>query len=837
MVSILRLSYQRILHQISVLLPVKQLKSVFFGSIVVILLFQLFLLNKSHGIVKINTGGNNNQPSNEILIIDKSTPVSSHYKHLLNKYSENFPTLPFNKKCDLYFDELYKQNEDWEVVDVSKDHNKEYNKEAFNYDKFIKDKIDEYKKKNEGKEPTDGKKAEFELEFQKVLETTNEAEQGMIDAVTHLRVFGKCYLNDQSYSNSIFSNWLNDKDAQKQDDEKIDMCYDIEQRLFPWLSRELPVFKRWTGDTIIGIPKMSKYVDETYDDVDIPWSSKNGESEDSVDLNSKETNKDPQVTKVDRFSSRFGKRYERKDCFLNKWRSMLNGKGIVLSAADKYEGDLIGLIRILRALNNKIPVQIVHKGDLSEKVQNNLIKVARSDEVKVPKYLFDKVKDHSPQNFPKQEIWFVNAKRCIRPEYRGNFNMYANKLIAYLFNSFDDILLMDTDSIPLIKPIEFFKSGPYQRTQTIFFKDRYNMEKVSKHDSEYFKRLMPGKIDESLYTVPRATNNTFENRYIKNQFRHVMEAGVVGIKRSTHFIGILTSIQLNFWTATNSRIWGDKELFWLGQSISGNENYEFNKYDVVAVGELTPMEERPRNTIAHELCSTHPGHLSGDDDYTLMWINSGMRFCKVDTWNGDVQDERMKKKAKDAKELESFYKNPVKINAALIPPGGDRSKPNNNQEPAFGWIMTPPCKGYYWCAYDILGGSTDPRDRGAYVEYDNVTEFRNEYLGKLWLNQDLVDLSKYDKEILKDQENLKLKQKEEEEKKQKEKQQKEQIEKEEKLKAEKIAKEEAEAKKQAEAEAEAEAKKQEEAAPQPQVEPNPNPNPDSIPIPEAADKI
>ncbi len=783
MVSILRLNYQRVLHQIATLMPLRQLKNIFIGSILIILALQIYLLNKSSFTGTYKLGG-----SNEIVIVDKTTPVSSHYKYILDKYSESFPALPFNKKCELYFDELYKLNHDWEVVDIQKDTNKDYNKDAFNHDQFMRNKIQEYKKNNEDKEPSDGKKAEFELDFQKMVEVTLGAEQNMIDAVTHLRVFGKCYLNDHGVSSSVLSNWFSEKEAKKQDEEKIDMCYDIEQRLFPWLSRELPVFKRWSGESIIGIPKMSKYVDEIYEDVDLPYSVKNGEEVSDDQTTDKDTG-----TKVDKFNARLlSKRYARSNCFLNTWRSMLNGKGIVLSAADKYESDLVGLLRVLRALNNKLPIQIVHKGDLSEKVQDNLVKVARADDVQVPKYLYDQIKDFTPQNFPKQEIWFVNAKRCIRNEYRGNFNMYANKLIAYLFNSFDDILLMDTDSIPLVKPIELFKSGPYQRTQTIFFKDRFNVEKVSKHDSEYFKRLMPSKIDESLFTIPKTTNHTLENRYIKNQFRHVMEAGMVGIKRSTHFIGILTSIQLNFWTATNSRIWGDKELFWLGQSISGNENYEFNKYDVVAVGELTPMEDRPRNTIAHELCSTHPGHLSGDDDFTLLWINSGMRYCKVDTWEGDMDQERIKKKFKSVKEVETYYKNPVKINAALIPPGGDRSKPNGKDEPAFGWIMTPPCKGYLWCAYDILGGSTDPKDRGAYVEYDNVTEYRNEYLGKLWLNQDLVDLSKYEVQIKVDEEKERVKKVKEdnekklrEEKEKKEKEERERREKEEKEKKEK----------------------------------------------------
>jgi alpha 1,3-mannosyltransferase len=716
------------LHLLGTRVPAQRLKSLVMVLALTIVGYQLLLL-ASPSRVPLTYPGQASQGA-IVLVVDKETSASTHYKHILEKMGESFPSKPLQEKCDFYFDELYRLNEDWEVMDTSKDANKDYKKEAFNHDQFIKDKVKDYKEEH-NEEPSDGKKAEFEQQYNKLTELTLKTEQRMIDAVTHLRVYGQCYLRD--HGSRVISNFLggSQKATDSISDGSFDLCYDVEQRLFPWLSRELPTFKRWDGSIIKGIPKMSKYVSE-YDDEDIPFTPKNVfDDTEGVGL------------------SRLGKRSSRNECFMNQWRSSLNGKGIVLSVADKYEHDITGLLRVLRALNNKLPIQLVHKGDLSEQVQERIVKVARSEEAEVPLFSYDRVQNDVPHNFPKQEVWFVNAKRCIRKEYNGNFNGYANKLIAYLFNSFDDTILMDTDSVPLVKPSYFFKMGPYQRTKTIFFKDRFNAEKVSKHDSQFFVKLMPNSIDTAMFEIPKATNFTLEhNRYIKGQYRHLMEAGVVGIKRSTHFIGILTSVQMNFWSATNSRIWGDKELFWLGQSISGNENYEFNKYDVVAVGELTPMEDRPRNTIAHELCSTHPGHLSGDDDYTLLWINSGMRFCKVDdSWDGDMDQPRNKKYFKDSGELQAFYKQPVKISAALIPPGGDRVVENNNDEPAKGWVMTPSCKGYLWCAYDIVGGSTDPLDRGTFVEYDNVTEYINGYLGKLWLNQELVQVSKYDVEL------------------------------------------------------------------------------------------
>lgn len=685
-----------------------------------------------------------NAKADKIIIIDEKTRTSTHYKHLLKKFGSKLPRLSFNQKCELYFDELYKLNHDWEVIDVTElDYNKDYKTETFDKKKFIEDQIKEYKKKNEDKEPNDGELAEFNKKYDEYAKNTYKIEQNMIDAVTHLRVFGQCYLKDDS--NSIL-NWFSSEDKTEKTNKKqainIDTCYDVEQRLFPWISREFPAFTRWDGETVYGIPRMSEYVD-TYDDYDeqLPENPKDEYSKaDSEDFNIKEGDG----------KEKNEKRAVRKNCFLNSWRKALNGKGIVISAADKHLDDLSGLIRVLRALNNKLPIQIVHKGDLSKDVMTKLVNEARTEQIKIPKDIYDKVKYQVPINFPKQEIWFVDAKRCVRKEYRDKFNSFANKLIAYLFNSFDEILLMDTDAVPLVKPIELMKLGPYKRTETVFFKDRFNHERVSAHDTTFFKNLMPSNIDESLFDISPVGNLTLNNRYMSGQFRHSMEAGVVGIKRSTHFIGILTSIQINFWDATSRRIWGDKELFWLGQSVAGNENYEFNKNNVVSVGTLTPMSDRPRNTIAHELCSTHPGHLSGDDDFTLLWINSGFKYCKIgDAWEKDYERDEVKHMFGDKEAVHKGYSEPMRINAALLPPNGDREVQNDLNEPRMGWTMTPKCSMYMWCAYDIIGASTDPLDRGFYIEYDKDTENRNFYLGKLWLNQDLVDKKKYEQDAAK----------------------------------------------------------------------------------------
>jgi alpha 1,3-mannosyltransferase len=662
---------------------------------------------------------------NLTMLMNNNVTFSTNYKDMLDKMGTGVMSNPLREKCASYFDDLNKLNENWETIESGV--NNSYIRGIVAHDDFIRFKVDWYKKEHNNEEPSEGEKAQFEQVYSEMEERMKTSEQAAIDAVTHLRVYDQCFLRDQVPGGiaSIFGG--------SHKGSSSNLCYELEKKLFPWLSRELPIFKRWDGTVRTGIPTMSKFVDA--DDDDIP--TNDSDAPFFVEINPKD------------------------GCFMDSWRSNLNGKGIVLSVTDWVEQDAIALIRVLRALNNKLPIQMVHKGDLSEEVQQRIVEVARSEEFQVPLFLYGKIRDEVPKEFPKQEVWFVDVKECISEKYRRFRSQLSDKLVAYLFNSFDDTLLMDTGSVPLVKPSYFFNMRPYERTSTIFFKDRFTSVKGSKSDSDFFAKLMPTAIDTAMFGIPKVSSFTLDqNRYMKNQYQHVMDAGVIGIKRSSHFIGIVLSVQMNYWVATASRTLGEYEFFWLGQSISGNENYEFNKHNAVAVGELTPLSKRPQNTIGHELCSTNVGHLSGDDDHTLLWINSGMRNCKVhESWEGEISRLRNEKQFRKAKELQDSYKQPVKINAALLPPDGDRLVINDKDEPAKGWVNGP-SSNYYWvkahsplchnglqCAYDVIGGSMDPLDHGMYVKYDNVREDIYAYLGKLWLNQDLVPISQYEVEL------------------------------------------------------------------------------------------
>lgn len=63
--------------------------------------------------------------------------------------------------------------------------------------------------------------------------------------------------------------------------------------------------------------------------------------------------------------------------FWEEFRKHMKGRGIVISIGEGGVNETKRLIKVLRYLNNTLPTQLVHKGDLSKNSMKELIDVAR----------------------------------------------------------------------------------------------------------------------------------------------------------------------------------------------------------------------------------------------------------------------------------------------------------------------------------------------------------------------------------------------------------------------------------------------------------------------------
>lgn len=428
--------------------------------------------------------------------------------------------------------------------------------------------------------------------------------------------------------------------------------------------------------------------------------------------------------------------YSQGDCFLQQIYNQAQGQGIVVSAKNSHYQQLVSLLLTLRILNNTLPIQIVHRGDLSRSRQLQLTRLSRLDLLQMinenteyvePLIGLENYNQTMLKNsqYPRLDIQFLNIKPTISKDFTRQFKQYSNKLLATLFTTFKEAIIMDADVILFKPPQELLSIPEYKSTGAFFFKDRELINRSSDEDKIFWKKLMPlGK--ESIFNIQQPSDQTFNNRYFHG-FTHLVEAGIVLMDRSTHFPGILHSLQLSLWRTATKRVWGDKELFWLSQAISGTDSYSFNKDAAGAVGELITSDG------VQKICSNQPVHLYND---SLLWINSGFKYCK----NGGASRDLKYFEGMDMPTLVEKYKGPLNVSAVVVPPHVDElylswtkeMEELESEERIQGWYNTAMCAGYTYCAASpvVVNGE---KKYGKVVEFSQIEQLNYNALGKAWM--------------------------------------------------------------------------------------------------------
>lgn len=604
------------------------------------------------------------------------SPLLSNIRTRLEVYDEIFSQVSmydflntelYEGRCLVYFNHLSMSMPDWLI---NPHENVDVNNDSFNtFEEYEKKRLgkwaDEVKEAEEKKEtpPTKPTVALMKKDFASIVDRMRKDEQLLHDFVSHVRVFDRCYLDGYtSESGNSKSKFVSQQrnfirgaiNFQPSPEEAVSekniykspvACSEIEKKIFPFISREFPVFTRWDGSVHF-----------------FPNSEYSG--------------------------------LPNRECFMNDFRKRINGKGIVLTVGDGQIEDASRLIRVLRYFHNTYPIQVVFHSSLSEASKGKLKQVARD----------------VYHDFPPQDLWFVDVKRCIKPAFLNKFHGFANKMLAMLFNSFEEILLLDADAGLLKDPQYFFSLQKYVDKGAYFYRDRAAMDHRGSSDIKFFMKMMPSIEDSIVFNIDQTTNYTLDNGFFHGM-GHYMESGIVVLNRKKHFIQPLMLSVISFYHPVNGRVYGDKEMFWLAVAMSGRNDYHFNELPSAAIGEIMPASDFDNPHMkAQVVCSAHPAHISGDDEKTLVWVNSGFRHCgqagKPDfNFKKDFQIRAFYKKYKILREFSVFYSSPINAKVVLFPPFNPTgSIPNDDHEPANFWEMTGYCNGYMWCAYSRIGG-------------------------------------------------------------------------------------------------------------------------------------
>ncbi|SCU86648.1 LAME_0D07074g1_1 [Lachancea meyersii CBS 8951] len=393
--------------------------------------------------------------------------------------------------------------------------------------------------------------------------------------------------------------------------------------------------------------------------------------------------------------------------FLDNWKRLsqrssgTTSRGIVLSFPDSHVSMAIRLLKVLEHQKNQLPIQVVHKGDLSFESQQQI-----------------------SQALPKgQNLWFVNVKTMLDERFASDFHTYRNKWLAVLFNTFHELVFIDADAVSILPMNSYFAFEEYKKTGTLFFQDRAFAHKFdfsycvpelkalqpTPFETKHFDRTMP--IDAQLMlSMDSTTEQSIIQSLFVGQQRHHMDSGLLAVDKSKHMSALLAGVFLNLAPKLSRCAHGDKEFLWLAFLLTNHE-YKFHPTAASAIG---------RADESNEICSVQLGHTSTDG--SLLWFNSGFRFCKFSDgadydWDAYKKDE-LRSRFSSIDAAREFYKSMVNIESAVIP------DPSINP---WGGGFADLCIGYTYCAKTSAGA-------GEIVHFPAYAQERINAIGKVWMD-------------------------------------------------------------------------------------------------------
>ncbi|CAN3503897.1 hypothetical protein DICA1_F12772 [Diutina catenulata] len=525
-----------------------------------------------------------------------------------------------------------------------------------------------------------------------LVEQDRNTTRRLTDIMTVVRMYNTCYLDPKL-------------------DGEFDDTEEIERRVFPYLTGKEPTFQLYDG---------------------------------------------PIQTEVPVYDASHQPREVKSQGFWNQYRSKFNGRGIVVTAYDHHDGELIAEIYNLRMLNTSLPMQVVHYNDIGPRFKEKIIRAARD-----PMPLADNPPPGVTPDMNPIEVWFVEVEESVDTDLRAKFHSFGNKFLAVMYNSFEEMLFLDCDLLVFKKPEVFFDMTGYKETGALFWQDRHTSWGLNRRDPDIYTALMPPAVEEEWFGTKQATNHTLGLNFFRFGTKERQESGVLVIDRMDHLSSLFMAAEIFFFDKTKHKFHGDKECFWLGFTINGDENYAWNKNAGATIGNPTKdrgwvFKSNNERRRSMEICSVQIAHIDSDDG-ELAWINGGGLNKGKTLWNNweNKYDERMRFDwIKSAEDFGKYGDSGLDPQYMLIPADDwergivgvhhDGHKPlgfNVEEEPVESWEMFGNLNAL-WCGRTTTGGRTEEGDSneisGTLIELRPEVRDYVRYLSTLLYEQNML---------------------------------------------------------------------------------------------------
>ncbi|KAE8451530.1 hypothetical protein EG329_003603 [Mollisiaceae sp. DMI_Dod_QoI] len=265
-------------------------------------------------------------------------------------------------------------------------------------------------------------------------------------------------------------------------------------------------------------------------------------------------------------------------------------RGIVIPVGTKTLRYAIHLIINIRTvLRSRLPIQIFYAG-----------------EDDLPSYAQSRLREVEP------DIEFFDILTMFDDNSMGLKRDWAIKPFAALASIFEQVILLDADSVWLQKPEVLFDDAGYKSLGALFFHDRLLWQHGFQDRHKWWKEQMKGQ-------VPSATLK--KSLVWTEDYAEEADSGVVVLDKSRLplFMGLLHVCWQNTKAVrepvTYKMTYGDKESWWFGLELCGVP-YAFEKHYGAVLGETRWQDDKA------EVCGFTIAHL--DESDRLIWYNGSL---------------------------------------------------------------------------------------------------------------------------------------------------------------------------------------------------------------------
>ncbi|AQZ10987.1 MNT3 (YIL014W) [Zygosaccharomyces parabailii] len=412
--------------------------------------------------------------------------------------------------------------------------------------------------------------------------------------------------------------------------------------------------------------------------------------------------------------------------FWQNWLQFSKGRGLAVTFDPEKSGMFLKQLRVLQKLNNTLPVQVVTSG-----------------------YEFNAIHIQELSNYAamtKQDVSLVDCSPVLDKAFtEENIKTFANKWLAALFNTFEEVVLLDVDSVPFV-PLERFLDEPqYTSSGMALFKDRIMMnEHTYSYCIDTFNGLQPSHEENKIMgsrlmfeSIDKEFPNTEEaavyRRFFHEGILHHVDSGLVPVNKKKNFSGLLFSFMLNLDSKVQGCVHGDKELFWLGQLYAGS-TYAIYSTDAGVIGLLddSPMEEMTQT--AYHVCASQLAHtfFSGDTEtHELVWTNGGMNTCKhIRAAEKDFEraPDYFQQRYDSVQTLQNVYNAPLHVQGMIIP--DTKKKP---------WMQLRECCEDTFCGMAVEDTADGRNSASTLIQFSHAEQEFLDSISFAWCGHSFVD--------------------------------------------------------------------------------------------------